>query len=314
MGLFDAYLFVDWSARQGPGPAAPCADAIWSGELSDDGECQTYHRTRRHAAGHVRGRLVAHVGAGRRVLVGFDFPYGYPAGLASFVARDGAPPWRAVWDRLTERITDDEQNRNNRFEVAADLNRLIGCGPGPFWGCPPGEEIEGVLTRRMNGLFGFPFHAGPAELRRLRRTEAAMPGVQETWKLMGAGAVGSQALVGIPYVHRLRVDPDLARHSAVWPFETGFVADPVGDRRPSVLHVEIWPGIVDAEALAECMAAGDIQDQAQVRLMCRWARDQDADGTLGGWLAPPGLQAGARDAAEREEGWILGCPAPAPAP
>jgi hypothetical protein len=305
--LFDAHIFVDWSARNALAPKTPRPDAVWVGELVEGEATEVYCRSRHEAAGHVRTRLVGHVRRQRRVLVGFDFPYGYPSGLASFTSRDGTAPWRAVWDFLGERITDDEANKSNRFEVAAELNRSIRGGPGPFWGCPAGTAHEG-LTRTMKGLFTFPYEARGVALRRLRQTETAIGGVQEAWRLMGAGSVGSQALVGIPRVRDLRDDPDLAQCSGVWPFETGFTADPAGGRRPFVLHVEIWPGIISvADVAREQEATGAIRDQAQVRLMCRWASAQDQAGALGSWLDP---RPRGRDVVRRavhDEGWILGC-------
>ncbi len=68
---------------------------------------------------------------------------------------------------------------------------------------------------------------------------------------------------------------------------------------------------MEAAALKQEIHEGAIKDQAQVRLMCRWAQDEDRGGTLGRRLAPPFADAGVRAVAEREEGWILGCPAPA---
>ena len=69
------------------------------------------------------------------MLVGFDFPLGYPAGFAARLGLSG-PPWRAVWDEIAGLITDDERNRNNRFDVADALNRRVSGGGFPFWGCP----------------------------------------------------------------------------------------------------------------------------------------------------------------------------------
>jgi len=160
--------------------------------------------------------------------------------------------------------------------------------------------------------FDFPYRGDPP-LARLRATEAAMTGVQETWKLYGAGSAGGQALVGIPRVRELRDDPELTPFSRVWPFETGFTDSPAAATGPCVVHAEIWPGIVLPAAVAAETAATDppgIRDEVQVRLMCRWARDRDADGTLGAHLLVDGLAGGVRDAARHEEGWILGCPAP----
>ncbi len=272
----------------------------------EDGD-EKYCRTRHEATEHVRARLRHHVTGGRRVLVGFDFPYGYPAGLAARLGLSGAP-WRAVWDTLADVVQDTPENASNRFAAAGGLNRRIGPGPGPFWGCPASQLHDG-LTSRAKGLIAFPF----GDLAKLRRTEAAIAGVQETWKLSGAGSVGSQALTGIPRVRALRDDPQLAAVSRVWPFETGFTARPVPDRGPFVLHAEIWPGIVPAAEVGhETATTGAIKDQAQVRLMCRWAARHDADGALGAFFADPGLAPPDRARVDREEGWILGVALPAP--
>lgn len=298
---------VDWSGRGTLSPVGHVEDAIWIGELVRGGAgTATYRRGRAEATRDVRERLQGHVTAGRRVLVGFDFPYGYPAGLAAALALDGGAPWRAVWDHLDGAIADDAANRSNRFAVAAEMNRRVGGGPGPFWGCPTAEVRDG-LTATMRGLFGFPFTAGGTSLARLRLTETRTRGVQETWKLMGAGSVGSQALLGIPRVRALRGDPDLAPVSAVWPFETGFTPTPVPTTGPSVLHAEIWPGITGPAALdVEVAATGAIRDEAQVRLMCRWAAERDDAGTLGDHFdRPSGLADEQIATVVREEGWIL---------
>lgn len=68
--------------------------------------------------------------------------------------------------------------------------------------------------------------------------------MQEVWKLYGAGSVGSQALVGIPVVRRLRYDPRFHAFSRVWPFETGFTRQPTPDGGPSIVHAENFPGNV----------------------------------------------------------------------
>ena len=295
---FDAYLMVDWSARRTPSPRAPSADAVWVGELGDAGTGARYLRTREAAVAHVRDRLRRHVGASRRVLVGFDFPCGSPRGLAAALGLPGAP-WRAVWDELGRTVADDDRNRNDRFAVAAGLNARI-AGPGPFWGCPP-SAAGPHLTATVRGRFGFPV----AGLARLRATEAAMPGVQETWKLLGNGSVGGQALLGIPRVRALRDDPELAAVSRVWPFETGLTDRPSPDAGPFVLHAEIWPGIVRVPPDAP------IRDEAQVRRMCEWAAGRDRDGTLGALFAPA-LDPATAAAVVAEEGWILGAAGEAP--
>ena len=308
MPLFDAYVFVDWSARNRLSPAKASSDAIWVGELTPpDGHVERYCRGRAEATEHVRRQLSSHVEEGRRVLVGFDFPYAYPGGLARCLGLEGAPAWRAVWDRLGELVTDDEKNASNRFAAAHALNELIGGGPGPFWGCPPAAATAS-LSGTKTGVFAFPYATSAGSLERLRATERAIGGVQESWKLSGAGSVGSQALVGIPRVRELRDDPDVAHVSTVWPFETGFTSAPAPERGPYVLHAEIWPGIVPkGEVDDEILATGAIRDQAQVRLMCVWAHREDAVGALGPRFDPGSLAAPeTREAAAAEEGWILG--------
>ena len=125
---------VDWSGSARPRLGR---DSIWSCVLdADTGSVElANHPTRAAARFAVREVLVAAVD--RRVLVGFDFPLGYPAGTAAAAGLEGAAPWRAMWDHLADAVVDDDRNRNNRFEVAAALNARISPSAGPFWGCPP---------------------------------------------------------------------------------------------------------------------------------------------------------------------------------
>lgn len=308
--LFDSYVFVDWSARNSPTPVKPAKDAIWVGQLTRGGSAnEWYCTTRTKATSLVRDLLVDQTGSGKRVLVGFDFPYGYPTGLGQLLATDGVRAWRAVWDFLGSAIADDAANKSNRFMAASQLNATIGGGPGPFWGCPQ-SRMDPQLTSTKNGLFTFPFQHDRGALARLRLTEKAIKGVQESWKLMGAGSVGSQALVGIPRVLELCDDQALKEFSQVWPFETGFTSHPSPDHGPWILHAEIWPGVLDgAEVALEKSATNAIHDQAQVRLMCRWAAAKDDAGTLGRWFDSSVLTPADRAVAAEHEGWILGVPA-----
>ncbi|MGD9260867.1 MAG: hypothetical protein PVG44_10530, partial [Desulfobacterales bacterium] len=130
---------------------------------------------------------------------------------------------------------------------------------------------------------GFPYKAKNGKsLERLRITESRLRQVQETWKLFGAGSVGGQTLVGIPYLHQLRRHVDFADRSAVWPFETNFTSKPTLKMGPYVVHVEIWPGLVkNAVALITEVEKTAIRDQIQVRALCQWAADLDLKIELG---------------------------------
>jgi hypothetical protein len=300
--LFDAYVIVDWSANSVPKTGK---DSIWiaSAETACGRPLQVTTcnpRTRADATEALRKVLNWHVGRQHAALVGFDFPYGYPAGFATAVNAVGncMPPWRATWERLDREVSDQQDNSNNRFAVAARFNAAAGLEAGPFWACPKSQSGERLHTK------GHDWKRVP--LRRYRHTERRLRSrkqfVQETWKLYGNGAVGSQALLGIPRVRALRRTPELEACSAVWPFETGFCATPTGGQRPFVLHAEIWPGIA---SIGDLM--GRVKDDMQVEtLACHFA-ELDENRELGRLFdRPAGL--GDRDIEEcvAEEGWILG--------
>lgn len=305
MTLFDAYVVVDWSAASRPRTGR---DSIWIATARGDGTRldvaePVNPRTRRDAEDRIADLLQGYVARRRRVLIGFDFPYGYPRGLARALGvSGGASPWRAAWDLLRERIRDDERNVNNRFEVASEMNARMGAGSGPFWGCPPRRQTQQLRTRRK-GEWDFPFSTTrELVLHRLRETESRMKGVQETWKLLGAGSVGSQALLGIPCVARLRDRPTLDPHSRVWPFETGFSPRPSPNVGPFILHAEIWPGVVKIDGTLH-----PVRDAAQVLSLARHAAELDEKAALGRWFGePPRLTGSARRVCLEEEGWILG--------
>jgi hypothetical protein len=208
---------------------------------------------------------------GGRQLVGFDFPMGYPQGFAQ--ALTGQKDARALHGWLAERVQDGADNRNNRFEVAAAINRHL-AGKGPFWGCPKRAPRDGLPSLKTVDYAGL----GLAEKRRVEREN---PPAKPVWQLLGAGSVGSQALLGIPVVHRLAQ----ATGAAIWPFET-----------PRDLTLaEVYPSLL-ARAVA---ASGDpIPDRAQVRLLAQALWQLAHKGRLAPLFdTPPEAQ---------EEGWILG--------
>ncbi|MGB0094955.1 MAG: hypothetical protein WBP81_20775 [Solirubrobacteraceae bacterium] len=295
--LFDRYIAVDWSASNQPKSGK---DSIWSCVGDDHGEEQletANHRTRRAAEAWLLEQLTAAVHAGQRVLLGLDFPYGYPAGFAAALNL-GGEPWRAVWKYLECHISDDELNVSNRFEVAAGLNRQLG-GHAPFWGRPEKLKLA-ALPVRKEVVYDAPELVGLSEWRQAeRRLQSLKAWPQSVWKLAGAGAVGSQSLVGIPVVARLR-DHEALRHvSRIWPFEVHVRNARAGS--PAVVHAEIWPTIVPfADEPGSC------RDEQQVRAVVRHWRGQDRVGHLANLFAA----APANDAVLREEGWVLGVSAP----
>lgn len=268
--LFDRYIMIDWSSTDGLSSVAPKKDAVWMAVAAASGAItETYFRSRSACVDATLQELKN--SDGQRVLVGFDFPYGYPHGLARALGLGGVkPPWRLVWDELTApvneprsiRIEDDATNKNNRFRVAAKLNEVLsrpGMAYGPFWGRPSKPEIVGLSE---NCPYETPFETkSGVRLGARRITELSLPKSQSAWKLFTAGSVGGQVLVGLPCVARLR--DALPECSKVWPFETGFTNSPT-DATTTVVHAEIWPGVIDG--LFPLLAASRERDGLRSRL------------------------------------------------
>jgi hypothetical protein len=295
MTLFDAYLMVDWCAENKPKKGE---GSIWFClyDRTDDAWTTKNPPTRREATENIASILRESSKHEKVVLVGFDFPFGYPAGFSSALGLRGKPPWRALWNELKETIIDDDKNRNNRFEVAASFNCRISSQPFPFWGCP-----EKVRSRWISEKKARP-HLAEFRLtdQKAKRTS---PSIQPVWKLYGPGSVGSQALVGIPCVARLRDDITLGQRSAVWPFETGLVQlQPRSERKWLILYAEIYPAMFKAD-----VGPGEIKDEAQVRDLVQRLKAEDEGGRLGQWFAGPSeLSENDERKIVSEEGWILG--------
>src|SRR5437763_7683143 len=131
--LFDNYVIVDWSAASRPKTGR---DSIWICHKGPGGE-RVENPATRHLARLLLADIIGAAAARRqRVLLGFDFPFGYPAGFARRLGLGGTP-WRAVWDEIAALLHDNEDNNNDRFELGAELNRRVSGTHFPFWGCPP---------------------------------------------------------------------------------------------------------------------------------------------------------------------------------
>ena len=272
MTRIDTVVMVDWSARSTPSPAKPTKDAIFIGIARNGAESTTYHRTRDAAMAALTAILDAELRAGRRVLAGFDFPFGYPAGFGR--ALTGSDDPLALWADLAARIEDDARNRNNRFDVAEAMNARFDLS-GPFWGCSATRATAGMLFRK-------PPYAGFAFDER-RQIEHGLPRAKTVFQLLGNGSVGSQALLGLPRLQALR------RH-----FGAALSVSPFQPPDTPIVLAEIYPGLIDAAIKARAQA-DEIPDAAQVRLMARAFACVDP-GTLATMLREGNL----------EEGWILG--------
>jgi len=290
--LFDAYLMVDWSANGKPKTGAdsvwyclfePAAGRLWTANPP----------TRQHAFEYIRGELVDLAGRGRRVLVGFDFPYGFPRGTRTRLGFAGGPAWRGMWDELSLLIEDGADNSNNRFSVAADVNGGLTTGPAPFWGCPPKQSGPFLQATKPKPW--------PKEIPEFRLTDQVISGPKPIWQLFGAGAVGSQALLGIPCVAALCDDPALHAVSHVWPFESGGALPAIPPSgTPFLVHAEIYPSLVPPSPFEP------VKDAAQVRALAEHFARLDEEGDLEAAFDLTALSPESLQAAVDEEGWILG--------
>lgn len=273
MSLFDTHVMVDWSGGNDTG-STPRKDAIWAAIARDGITAEPVYLRNRLVAEDWLGDLIAtELDAQRRVAIGFDFPFGYPRGFAK--ALTGQATALAVWDWLAARIKDTAE-QNNRCEIADQINASL-PGIGPFWGNP-------FRTREFADLPRKGLARTNRDFPERRQVETHAKGSFTCWQLAGAGAVGSQVLMGLPVLARLRERFDVA----VWPFET---LD-----RP-VAFLEIWPSLI-ADIIAEQMQDGQIKDAVQVRCLVQSVATLDQSGKLATLLDAAPL--------EQEEGWILG--------
>lgn len=274
MTLFDGYIAVDWSASNTPKLGK---DSIWiaaTGWGQTDGPKNI--ATRAKTIREIELLLSKATNAGRRLLCTFDFPFGYPHGTARMMT--GKSNWEAIWTRIAEVIKDDSENRNNRFDAAAELNAEFD-GEGPFWG-------NGLQSRDIPGLprkkpFGWGVNLPPNR----RYAEELISSAQEVWKLSGRGCVGSQALTGIAALQRLRQNVCVQ----VWPFET------LGEGNTHVL-AEMYPSLVDPFYHA-------IKDAGQVMAVAKTLCVLDQRGDLASHLCTAGQLP---TAVRQEEALFLG--------
>ncbi len=296
--MFDRIVVVDWSAHSSPKLGA---DSIWM--AIDDGRSAVpgsvvLENPATRAAASAQLTSVVEAAGDSTTLIGVDFSLGYPAGTARAMGCSG-PPWQALWTLLTDSIIDDERNRNNRFEVAAACNAAAGDGPGPFWGCPPSRQVDDRLTTtkpvRSHGELPEWRHVETVLRRSGRRPFSS-------WQLLGAGAVGSQSLLGIPVLERLR--RRFPQRVDIWPFTTGLQHPPM--RVGQVVVAEIWPTIV-----AGADTTGPVRDARQVVDVATWLRGLDRRGELRRHFEPE-VAAAHRSAVVDEEGWVLGVNEPDP--
>ncbi|WP_373636901.1 gephyrin-like molybdotransferase Glp [Yoonia sp. BS5-3] len=236
---------VDWSGGNDRGPK-PKADAIWVCAARDGvADAPVYLRNRALAEAWITDFINAERAAGRRVLAGFDFAFGYPAGFGKVLTGSDDP--FAIWDWFAAHVQ-DAPDGNNRFDLAGQINGLF-PGIGPFWGNGLKRDIAN-LPRKGSARAGH----GMAERR---QAELQAKGAFPVWQLSGAGAVGSQVIMGLPSLARLR--KRFGKDLCVWPFEA---------QNAPIAIVEIWPSLI-AKVIAATQPADLPKDAHQVFVLAQ---------------------------------------------
>jgi hypothetical protein len=298
--LFNAYVMVDWSSAAAPKTGK---DSVWIGVIKRDirfrPSFEAFNPPTRAAAEAQLKEIIADLRRRNdKALIGFDFNLGFPAGTAESLKLK-SHDWSALWAFLAANVVDKADNTNNRFAVAAKMNRLMTDEARPFWGSPPKDAQRWLSTTK-------PAEHGADAPPVLRLTEEAAQGLgkcapKPVWQMMGAGSVGGQVMVGVPAVRRFL--EFMGDKAVVWPFQTGWkpIAPADLDGR-EVVVAEIYPSLIPAKA-----EPGEIPDKAQVRALCEHFAKLDEQGRLGhAFAAPAGMAEASVEKVEREEGWILG--------
>ena len=291
--LFDAYVIVRWSAASKA--AAAGADSVLIGLVRRDVRFRNAYSAQ-SAATRAEGekKLVAILDdlakRNERVLLGLDFPLGFPRGLAAGLKLAGEP-WSALWTQLDKMVKDKPDNTNNRFAVGSEINRRVTGGPFPFWGCPPRDALTTLQPKRTH-------EHGPGDLPEFRLTETKVKGAPSVWKLYYNGSIGGHAILGVPMVRRLKQKYGEAMRA--WPFETGWGP-------PDLSGVQLAAAEVFTLGAETKPAAGESKDQTEIRAYAEQIAKLDDAGKLAAHFdAPTGVPASEAEIARTEEGWILG--------
>lgn len=292
---FDAYVMVDWSSSSTPvtgNDSIWIAWGAWSGRVFTAGSPRNVP-TRMEAIEILRTQIVRWRDEGKRVLVGFDFAFGYPAGFAAALGLPTAGgAWKALHEYFELHVMDSARNSHNRDAFADECNRKVGA-PGPFWGCTA-RAATASLTQQRVGVFSFPHHG----LEEWRATDAAARRrltTQSVWKLNCGVSVGGQTILGIKHLQSLA--SSLNGHR--WPFD-GWTTP----KEPAVWFAEIFPSLVLYPEWTNEYTTR--RDRTQVQSCLRRAAERDAAGVLRADFAVPAtLDAATLFRVESEEGWIL---------
>jgi hypothetical protein len=272
---FARVLAIDFSASSSP---VLGANSLWVATSEFDRPIRTRNfSTRAQLAQHIE-RVAALDG---RTLIVIDVALGWPQGLAQTLGVNSRHDVVAV---LNDMMVDDDNNHNNRFEVANELNRCARAAL--WWGHPQHRSYDSLsmTTKVPLGLRERPFSSK-------RLIEHHVGGViKSPMQLSGVGAVGGQSMLAQVMFERLR---QRGVPLSVWPFDEATSQVVVAEQFFSLAP---WRN-----------ERGTLTDQRQVRAVARSTSGALLnEEPLTSWDLLGALSSEQRQVVRREEGWLMG--------
>lgn len=297
--LFGAYIVVDYSAAEGKKTGE---SSVWIGVIRRDVRFRpTYDchnpATRLEAMSLLQSLIADFKKRGEKVFLGLDFGLGFARGTAKKLGLNEDSPQKSLWKFLAKEIIDKPDNSNNRFMVAAKMNRLMTDAAYPFWGCPKSAAQKWLSSLKPDSYGEFPEYRYCEDYVRTHRKAQA----KSLWQMHGAGVVGGQTMLGIHMLSQLFKTEGTSFKT--WPFDFGADAITPDDLEAcDVVCCEIYPSLYKTTPLED-----EVKDAAQVRVCALTFSELDEQGLLSSKLAlPKSLTEDEQNTVLLEEGWILG--------
>ena len=306
MADFERFIFADWSSSSKSSNTGE--NSIWIGSCTRENieVSVTNPPTRTEALSYLKEKIAEN--SRGKTLLGFDFGFGYPekAYNIDMIGKD----WKSLWQSFHGAFYKGdykESKENFRFHLAKKWNDDHGLC---FWGEPNTKKGKKPIGLEKDKVREIMKRMGEF---RITDKRASWSGVKSLWQLYGAGSVGSQSLMGIPYAWEIR--DYLIKNGVptkVWPFETNFGEDL---KNFDVLICEVhFAAIarVGANIANRIETSPDeVKDKAQVEEMCRFFAEEDEDENFLQKFLKVDCSCVSEDdriKAQTKEGWILGAP------
>ena len=201
---------VDWSGDKGPGQRKKIWAGVWTAAGSSSKDKVTLESGRSRA--ELMKWLVELAGETPRMMVGFDFSFGFPEWFMRELGIASAPEfWRVVADGQGERWL-HKDCEDGRFWGRVG-SRRHGKKPAEFCG----EHAHRMLRRAETVL---KVRAEIADPLAAARIAGIAP--KSVFQIGGAGAVGTGSLRGMPGLLRLR-----EAGFRVWPYDEPSLKKPL---------------------------------------------------------------------------------------